>query len=205
MFKVQWSKFGGRRCSPLNAALYPKDISMAVEEVKVATNNLSTFIPVFSTIIGAGIAFAATYINAKHTKDRESTLALEQRERERVEKIYRLLVTLNNDISSQMSECINHIHSQQSFNDKPVPELPPLLELEMLINLYIPTLSDSFKVLLGSVHEFGSKKMEFRFQYYASLSKDKRQKDSATILVLQSKVDKHIKAMQLQLKGLVKV
>lgn len=67
------------------------------------TNSLSIFIPVISTILGACIAFIATFLSVKLTKDKEAAHSLESRNRSRIERVYKLLVILNNNASQDMS------------------------------------------------------------------------------------------------------
>ncbi|HGF5121840.1 hypothetical protein P7M41_24390 [Vibrio parahaemolyticus] len=165
----------------------------------------SELIPLISTLLGAGIAFCASYFNAKLTKARESKVALETRERERIERIYRLLVQINNELLSDMSQCMNHIHYQQKFGEKVVPELPPAIELEMLVDLYFPELVGSHKKLLSAVHLFTKKMLDFRFQDYSSAAKNKKQHDCGELLVLSAKVEDCVKSFQAKLKELVKV
>ncbi|HIF9115920.1 TPA: hypothetical protein ACX6SH_001175 [Photobacterium damselae] len=120
-------------------------------EITQTPFSLSELIPLISTLLGAGIAFCASYFNAKLTKDRESKLAQEARERERVERIYRLLVQINNELLNDMSQCISHIHYHQKFEQKVVSELPLLIELEMLVSLYFPELAGNHEKLLSAV------------------------------------------------------
>ncbi|HIF9331807.1 TPA: hypothetical protein ACX6RM_004252 [Photobacterium damselae] len=174
-------------------------------EITQTPFSLSELIPLISTLLGAGIAFCASYFNAKLIKDRESKLAQEARERERVERIYRLLVQINNELLNDMSQCISHIHYHQKFEQKVVSELPPLIELEMLVSLYFPELAGNHEKLLSAVHAFTKKIMDFRFKDYSSAPKNTKQHDCGELVVLSAKVKNCVKSMQFKLKDLVKV
>ena len=165
----------------------------------------SELIPLISTLVGASIAFCASYFNTKLTKDRESEVALETRKRARIERIYRLLVQINNELLSDMSQCMNHIHYQKKFGEKVVPELPPAIELEMLVNLYFPELAEIHERLLTAINLFTKKILEFRFQDYSSAAKNKKQHDCKELLDLSATVTDSVKNIQLKLKELVKV
>ncbi|MBE4594727.1 hypothetical protein BOO24_20590 [Vibrio navarrensis] len=177
---------------------------MAVESTE-SFQYMSEIMGVFQTLAGAGIAFGAAYFNTKYTKDRESLLALSARERERIERIYYLLVLVRKDVLEDSQQCISHIHSNTKYQVRDVRDFPPLLELEMLVDLYIPALNEHLTELRSSVANFTNKKMDFLSNSYESAPKPLKLKDSGEIVGLTMKFSKTHEQFQAKLKELAKV
>lgn len=167
-------------------------------------SEITQWIPVIGTLLGTGIGFAASFVNSRYSKSKDETLSRENRDRERVEKIYRLLVTVNSDRINEMSEAIKSIHNATSIKEKNFQDFPPLLELEMLIKLYFSTLDPDRLVLMKHITNFGVKYLEFRFKDYQNESLEKRQIDSGILFSLNSKIDSQVKLMQASLVRHVK-
>ncbi|HCG5246566.1 TPA: hypothetical protein NJZ17_001166 [Vibrio parahaemolyticus] len=166
---------------------------------------MSEIMGIFQTLAGAGIAFGATYFSTKYTKDRESLLALSARERERIERIYYLLVLVRKDVIEDSQQCISHINFNTKYQTRDARDFPPLLELEMLVELYFPVLDEYLTALKSSVANFTNKKIDFLSNSYESASKPLKQKDSEEIVGLTMKFSKVLEQFQAKLKGLAKV
>ncbi|MDW2081375.1 hypothetical protein [Vibrio sp. 1640] len=177
---------------------------MAVEPTE-SFQYVSEIIGIFQTLAGAGIAFGATYFTTKYTKDRESLLALSARERERIERIYYLLVLVRKDVIEDSQQCINHINFKTKYQVRDVRDFPPLLELEMLVELYFPVLDKYLTALKSSVENFTNKKIAFLSNSYESAPEPLKQKDSEKIVELTMKFNETHKQFQAKLKELAKV
>jgi hypothetical protein len=173
-------------------------------EVVQSTNSLSIFIPVISTILGACIAFLASFLSVKLTKDKDAAHSLESRDRSRIERVYKLLVILNNNASKDMGQCVNHIHRGTKYVDKEVEELPPLIELEMLVKLYMPNSDSSYENLVKKIQEFYVKLMEFRFKKYEGDSKKCKQEDCGVLVALHGSINKKVNEFKTELTFEVK-
>ncbi|MEZ9645048.1 hypothetical protein AB4307_03220 [Vibrio sp. 10N.261.52.C2] len=159
----------------------------------------------FQTLLGAGIAFGAAYVSAKYTKDRESLVALSARERERIERIYYLLVLVRKDLLEDSKQCLTHINCQTGHQVKSAPDFPPLLEIEMLVGLYFPALDENLNKLNSSVIDFSTNKIDFFLKNYESAPKSLRQEDSSKIVGLTMMFNAAYKEFQTKLKDLSKV
>ncbi|HCE2943953.1 TPA: hypothetical protein NGV81_003812 [Vibrio parahaemolyticus] len=177
---------------------------MAVEPTE-SFQYVSEIIGIFQTLAGAGIAFGATYFTTKYTKDRESLLALSARERERIERIYYLLVLVRKDVIEDSQQCISHINFKTKYQVRDVRDFPPLLELEMLVELYFPILDKYLTALKSSVENFTNKKIAFLSSSYGSAPDPLKQKDSGEIVELTMKFNETHKQFQAKLKELAKV
>ncbi|MEZ9643466.1 hypothetical protein AB4289_17125 [Vibrio cyclitrophicus] len=157
------------------------------------------------TLLGAGIAFGAAYFSAKYTKDRESALAVSARERERIERIYYLLVLVRKNSLEDSEQCLTHIHSQTEYKVRQVPDFPPLLELEMLVGLYFPTLDEHLEKLNSSVAGLTKTKIDILSKSYESSSQTLKQDDSSKIVSLTMMFNAAHKQFQVKLTELSKV
>jgi hypothetical protein len=167
-------------------------------------NIITQWIPVVGTLLGTSIGFAASFFTSRYNKVKDEVSSRENRDRERVEKIYQLLVKINSERAQEMGEAINSIHHATPIKDKDLQGFPPLLELEMLIKLYLPSLESQRLELIVIVQTFGKKYFEFRFKDYKKESLEKRQKDSGVLVNLSLKIDDQVKLMQKNLVNHVK-
>ncbi|MCQ9039845.1 MULTISPECIES: hypothetical protein [Vibrio] len=177
---------------------------MAVESTE-SFQYMSEMMGVLQTLAGAGIAFGAAYFTTKYTKDRESLLALSARERERIERIYYLLVLVRKDVLEDSQQCISHINFNTKYQVRDVRDFPPLLELEMLVELYFPVLDEYLTALKSSVANFTNKKIGFLSNSYESALEPLKKKDSGEIVRLTMKFSETHKQFQAKLKELAKV
>lgn len=159
------------------------------------SNTITPWLPFIGTVIGAGIAFLATYANARYNKNKELEIAKANRNRGRIERIYKLLVTIGSESSHELKEALMHIRSGTPFTEKTSPELPPLIELEMLVSLYFPDLEAKRIELVKVVQEFGEKYFEFRFKDYRNESLPTKQEDSGALVALHGQVRSHVEEM----------
>lgn len=159
------------------------------------------WISVAGTLLGAGIGFAGSYFATKLNRDKEAAYAKEARDRERVERIYRILVGINAEKMEALADAINFIHHATPLNDKNVKEFPPLIELEML---YFPELETSRNQLQEAIHAFTKKYIEFRFPDYRKKTLEKKQKDSGVLARLSTQIDDSVTEMQQALIGRAK-
>jgi hypothetical protein len=154
-----------------------------------SVNTIGQWIPVVGTLLGAGIGFAASFINTNVSKAKDEKLSLENRDRDRIEKIYRLLVAINSEKAIEMSDTLNSIHHARPIKQKDLQAFPPLLELEMLINLYYPAIEVEREELMKAIHSFGEKYFEFGFKDYRNESLKIKQLDSSLLVKLHLSVD----------------
>ncbi|EKO3781704.1 hypothetical protein P0F39_003299 [Vibrio metschnikovii] len=159
-------------------------------------------IPLFSTLLGAAIAFAASFLSVKLTKDRESKLALEARTRERIERIYRLLVSIRND---RVSDMFQYLLNQGNLPVKQAEEYPALMELEMLIMLYFPTLEESKNSLVSTIQHFSILLDDLKLKNYSGLEHGTREKDNALICTSMKVIEESIDNMKKELQSLATV
>lgn len=169
---------------------------MAKEVVDIS--NVALWIPMVSTIVGASIAFITAFITARYNKKEDAKTALDSRQRERIERIYNLLVIVRNENIAEFAKMINHIHHNKEIKIDDTSEIPPLIELEMLIKLYFPSLEAYRKELQSVIQGFHKKALEFRGKDYLNENLVMKQNDASFLLKLQTNVIENIDNMQKQ-------
>jgi len=127
---------------------------------------ITPFISLISTVVGACIAFLAAYATARYNKQKEYEVEKDNRNRERIERIYKLLVMIKSERSNEFTQVLQHIHHGVPFSEKTSAELPPIIELEMLVSLYFSSLEGKRVELIKVIQEFGAKQIEFRYKDY---------------------------------------
>ncbi|OXX70514.1 hypothetical protein B9J87_12290 [Vibrio sp. V19_P1S1T109] len=65
------------------------------------------------------------------------------------------------DVLEDSQQCISHINFNTKYQVRDVRDFPPLLELEMLVELYFPVLDEYLTALKSSVANFTNKKIGF--------------------------------------------
>ncbi|MBH0063019.1 hypothetical protein I6E85_17960 [Pseudoalteromonas sp. NZS71] len=163
------------------------------------------YLPIVGTMIGGFIAFIAAFATSKFNKDKDELLARENRIRARIEKIYKLLIIIDKDITSDVGKIIKFLHAKTPYKLDDVPELPPLIELEMLINMYFPDMEIIRLDLLRSIQDLTVKIMSCQIQNYHHQAYDLRKVYSDEIFELKSKVNENIESFKKNLIVHVKV
>jgi hypothetical protein len=166
-------------------------------------NSITPWIPIVGTLLGATLGFAASAINSKFSNDRKEKTDKKQRDRGRVEKIFRLLVAINSERTQEMSDIINYIHNSIPIENKGFQDFPPLHELEMLITLYFPSLENERLELMSRVQAYGKSYLDFRMKSYVSSQKEVKKKDCGVLMTLESKTYDQISLIKESLKKYV--
>ncbi len=139
-------------------------------------SEISKWIPVIGTILGAIVGFLASFFIVFYNQRRVALVAKEDRMRQRLEDLYRTLIFVNNDYTEHIGQMINKVHHNVPITVQKPVDIPPLIKVEMLVNLYFP----EFKAIYG---EFENEKDEFGKLYadtigsnYQSSSLENKQK-----------------------------
>ncbi|EGR0063637.1 TPA: hypothetical protein I7753_22165 [Vibrio vulnificus] len=156
------------------------------------TAEISIWIPLISVLCGGSIALTSTFLNAWYTKDRESTYAKEQRDRDRLERIYRLLISTTEWAVSSFRKELRG--SQEKSDDI---ESKPLVELNLLVNLYHKELNQSYNKLQVAVSEYVSYLISYNLDSKVEIDREK-------LKVLHLNICREIENMKRDVAELVK-
>ena len=121
----------------------------------IISTEFSKWIPVVGTLLGAAIGFIGGFFNSWFINRNKEKIDKESRERARLENLYETLIAIRMDYQAMLGQMIAKVH----FNNEVVfieqVCIPPLVKLDMVINLYFPTLIELYtKFVLGKV-KFG--------------------------------------------------
>lgn len=141
-------------------------------------SNFSPWIPVIGTLLGALVGLGASFFIATFNRNAQEVSAKNERNRKRVERIYELLITIRIRYGKNLGEIINWIHHGVPVPETEIKEIPPLVELEMLINLYFPELKETHKEFISHIHAFGKIFMESRFLNHKNEPLPKKQSET---------------------------
>ena len=122
------------------------------------------WIPVIATLFGACFGLFASFIIAYFNKSTDNRKEKEERNRKRLERIYELAISAKNERAIEMAHLFNWIHSQTNIpEDKSlIPTMPPLIELEMLVKLYLPTLEKQMAAFVEKLQSFTAYSFEIK-------------------------------------------
>lgn len=168
------------------------------------STTLSPWIPVIGTLLGALVGLGASFFIAAFNKKTQELSAKDDRNRKRIERIYELLITIKMDYGRNLGEIINWIHYGIPIQEKGIKEVPPLVELEMHINLYFPELKETHKEFVAHIHAFGKIFMESRFLDHKNLPLTKKQSETEKFIASSEVIESKVAAYQEKIAGIVK-
>ena len=107
-------------------------------------SELLQWMPVIGTLSGAIVALIATFGAAYFNHNKVGSAAKEQRQRERLECIYHSLISIKELYLSQLNKIMSMIDGVETsvLSEPSTKGIPPILQLEMYINLYFPELKN---------------------------------------------------------------
>lgn len=132
-------------------------------------SEISKWIPVIGTLLGAIIAFLGFFSIAVYNQHKAEKIAKENRRRERLEVLFKSLIIVDSQYRGFAISLSSGLFPE--FEKK---EIPPLLEIEMMINLYFNELKDAFDEFDVERRTFGklfSKITSQEFQTFSAQEK----------------------------------
>lgn len=168
---------------------------------------MTLWIPVISTLLGGVLVLLGSLATAWFNKSTERRLAKEARERERLEEVYTTLVAIRSvyiDMHHQASIKILFNSSaapkEKESNDE---RMPPIVRLQMLVNLYFPALRPSFSEFEVAKNDFGVKYAELMVERSSNRQLPEREELRDRFTRLFSLIDERISDMQKAVAELV--
>lgn len=159
-------------------------------------SSINNWIPVIGTLSGAAIGLLASFLIAYFNKSSDERKAKSDRDRSRIEKIYELLISIKMERGKDFGRVLNWIHHTVPIANDEVSDIPPIVELDMLINLYFPDLKTEQEKLMGAIHKYGKSSLEARQTDYRKKTLAEKQSASGTLLNMQGSIENEIKSMQ---------
>lgn len=130
--------------------------------MSTAVSTSNQWIPVLGVLLGASIGFLASFLSATYTKKKDAELACDERNRNRIERIFQLLIILRSQNMELLGSAISYIKHSQDFTTQKIEKFPPIFELEMLIDLYLPSLNTFKNDYVEQLRAFNAKCFELK-------------------------------------------
>lgn len=160
--------------------------------------------PVVTTIIGVLIGFFESVAMAFFNKRLNSEEAKEGRDRERLEKVYQLLLDISSEYKSSFSKVIGKVHENLPITSEQNDSKPPLIQLEMLVKLYHPYLVESHSDLVKTKDVIGVLFTKALVTGFEGKSLDYKQQFCGKYLDLIHELDQKIENMQNEIAQKIK-
>lgn len=90
------------------------------------------------------------------------------------------------------------------MEDNQTPDIPPMIELKMIVDLYFDELSEHLSDLQKTVGEFAVYALDSRLEDYRSKPNEEKQRVSGKVVSLHFAVSHKIEEVQGQLRSRVK-
>ena len=163
------------------------------------------WVPVIGTLAGASIGFLASFGTAYFIDKRKIKNETVARQRERLEELYKTLVAVKNDYNNYQFEIIKKVHHDLPFTPfEKKEELTPLVQLEMIVNLYFPELVNSHNKLEKSKNEFSKLLGKAITEDFSSYDLKQKQEFCGEVLVQYGVIDERIKSLQVKIAQIIK-
>ncbi|ENA26414.1 hypothetical protein HMPREF1487_09667 [Pseudomonas sp. HPB0071] len=120
-------------------------------------NGVVSWVPVIATLVGAGLGFLASFLTTYYNQNAARQTAKNQRDRERIEALYRLIEVAKIELSRDQKNALyasDGLYNEISYSPVKEGELSPFVEIEMLIDLYFPSLKEKHQQFDNSRSEF---------------------------------------------------
>src|SRR5690606_31264070 len=111
------------------------------------------------------------------------------RARQNLEEIYKTLITVKSEYMRNVGNMISKVHHNIAFEFKTDENIPPLVKLEMLINLYAKDLKPSFLSFEKAKNEFDQLLAEGLNRRYTTSQVAEKQKISFEITKRYSAIE----------------
>lgn len=162
-------------------------------------------VPVVASLCGGFLTLLGSFGTTWFNQGKVERLAKEDRQRKRLEEIYTTLIAIRSsyyELSTKVSSKV--------FNDVPIetyefPEMPQILKLEMIIDLYFPELKGVHNDFINTKNIFGTKYIEVVLTNYKNESIESRQNTFAKTFELLTDVDNSIKLIRMNVSKIIKV
>ncbi|EIZ0312233.1 hypothetical protein ACSTJP_01465 [Vibrio parahaemolyticus] len=117
--------------------------------METSVEQLNIWIPVISAVLGGLLVSLSSFLTLWYSKYRDQKSDADALRRERLEKIYRLLILVR-------SEQLDNYACNRTKNDedKNSTSQKPMVELGLIINLYIKELTHSYESLQKATGDY---------------------------------------------------
>ena len=119
--------------------------------------SFSKWIPIVGTLGGATLGFSASLLTTWFNNRAAYLRGKDDRNRNRLESIYELLIEIQRDYVLLMGKALFYIHEGMAITVDKNEKIPALSKLEMMVSLYFPDFKKEWKSLESAKNSFGEK------------------------------------------------
>lgn len=171
----------------------------------VNLTELSNWIPVIGTLLGAVTGLGGGLLISRQTNKYKIIFEKENRERIRIESLYETLTEIRKDYQGSLGNMISKVHYDSANASKNEHSgTPPLVKLDMLLHMYFPSLTEPHKQFIAAKEHFGNKMAENLTTSYSEKTLEEKQKVCGEYVKLFSALDNEISNLQQKLVNIVK-
>lgn len=154
--------------------------------------NLVKWIPVVGTLGGATLGFSASFLTTWFNNREINFRSKDDRNRNRLESIYELLIEIQRDYNSLMMKAIAYAHGGEKIVFDKNEKIPHSIKLEMIISLYFPAFRKQWESLESAKNSFGAELASLMLSPTTNLQLAERQELAGKFVVLEHKVNRSI-------------
>jgi hypothetical protein len=169
-----------------------------------AASEMSKWIPVVGTLGGAILGFLASFVTSWFNQRKAEISGYESRERQRLEEIYRTLFDITRDYQIILGQVIEKIHYEKPFETKPDTNIPPIIKLEMLVDLYFPELKDVHNDFVAAKNKFGEEYAQVISRSFKAETSETKQRLCGKFATLYKHIDDRLTAIQHRIQQVIK-
>lgn len=170
----------------------------------LSPSEISSWIPVIAALLGATVVFVGNLINLQFTNKHKVRLEREDRERDRLESMYEILIAIRIDYQGMLGQVISKVHFDTPINPKEYSDTPPIIRLNMVIHMYFQSLSEAHKQFVSAQEAFGEKYAANISTSFVKESTEAKQRICGEYAKLFKEIDSEISKLQKQLALMVK-
>ncbi len=163
----------------------------------------SAWLPVVGTLLGAAVGFAASFAVAWFNQQKSELASKGDRQRVRLEELYRTLVEIRKDYQSMLSQIFSKVHDNTAIVAPSYSNLPPIINAEMLVKLYFPLLIPFFVRFEEAKDAFGSKFADAIVSNTSSLPLKEKQKICGDVMASFQVIDTSITNFQSEISRII--
>lgn len=165
---------------------------------------MSSWIPVVGTLLGAAVGFVGGLFNTWLTQRNRESTDRESRERDRLENLYETLIEIRMDYQGILGQMISKVHFNTQGAPKEYSGIPPLIKLDMAIHMYFPNLAEAHKQFVVVAEPFGKKWAENLSTSFSGEPIETKQRICGEYVKLFTEFDCEISNLQKKLASMAK-
>jgi hypothetical protein len=166
---------------------------------------VSELVRLIPTFCGATIALIGAFGTAYFNQKKSENLARENREREKLEELYVTLIQVQKAYTKIIEQSVQKINFNVPIEIREVIDIPPIVKLDMLVNLYFPNLKAFHNDFVDARNIFSKEYLNILTTEYKEQLLENKQKTCQRVLDSYFKINETIRLFQLEIARIIKI